>query len=432
MNPGRPQFYEDYTREPESTDIEKRLENYKLEVPAGAKSGALDLMAEIRANRKVAGKERRQYGAPMLKSVEGKKNSIRVEASLQSFAPLAFETKKSEIAQKTLIATKSAQAFIKEREYEDMMDQHALQIFMVRQGKIVEETPEYQSFKRLAGGKWVALQPFLLALSKLIKQSGAKLVYINGSALLEVLAKKARPAYPSLLACVTTEAGGSGPSFLASMRRRACIKLQSVVRMRLAMRLVRKMKVVLSRVKHIQHWWMSVKARREFLRNGKQRGDEVMKRFEERQEQFQLDWPQIKTTSRVEIHYANISGSELKKLGIERYKSRVSLQVGRVFRAMQDKVEVVLVTPGEVPEEIKMYYYKILEMADVRLGGVRVHFISVQGGDSFPEHFCTPSKILCSRSTLRAIKRVESCDVRLWRGARRTSFQARLSPRTSS
>ena len=48
------------------------------------------------------------------------------------------------------------------------MDQHALQIFMVRKGNIVEETPEYQSFKRLADTRIEKVRPHLNLLLEVI------------------------------------------------------------------------------------------------------------------------------------------------------------------------------------------------------------------------------------------------------------------------
>lgn len=365
-------------------------------------------MAQIRANRRAAKQPGR--GDPARTSTASRQKSQRADqGSALGLLPVSLESRKQELQEKTLTAAKSAQSFVKEREYEELMDQHALQIFMVRHGKIVEETPEYHSFKRLAGPRWEKVQPYLTVLLRLVRRSKEKLVRINGSLLLELIASHKKPTYPSLLPCIVAGEPG-GPNFYASTRRRAAVQLQALVRRRLAVRLVRKMKVVLAKVRHIQNWWRSRRLRREFLAGARSRAEALLSRFHARQTRFQQEWPEIKAGGRVEVHYSNISGSELKKLSVEKYRSRVALQVGRVFRVVQERAEVVFVTPSEVPEEIRRYYYKVLELAGVKLAALRLHFVHVDGEECLPQHFSTPTKILCSRETVRRIRAVFPVD----------------------
>ena len=78
---------------------------------------------------------------------------------------------------------------------------------------------------------------------------------------------------------------------------------------------------------------------------------------------------------------------------------------------MQDKVEVVYITSNEIPDEVQRYYYKIMELAGLKLGNRRVHFLSLSDYDSskrFPDHFSIASKLLYNQKTLSKIKKVES------------------------
>ena len=405
INPGLP-LYEDHSREPQSADVDRQLECLKLDAPKLREQPA-DLMAQIRANRR-APKQQPGRADPGRTSMAGRQQSQRVEpVSLQGLVPVSVDLRRQELQEKTLTAAKSAQTFVKEREYEELMDQHALQIFMVRHGKIVEESPEYHSFKRLAGPRWEKAQPYLAALLRLVRRSQEKLVRINGSLLLELIASHKKPTYPALLPCVVTGEPG-GPSFFAKARSRAAVRLQALARRRLAVRLVRKMKVVLAKVRHLQGWWRAHRLRRAFLAGARGRAEALLGRFEARQARFQEAWAGVKAGGRVEVHYANISGSELKKLCVEKYRSRVALQVGRVFRVVQERAEVVFVTPSEVPEEIRRYYYKVLELAGVPLAALRLHFVHVQGRERLPEHFSVPTQILCSRETVRRIRAVRT------------------------
>ena len=51
---------------------------------------------------------------------------------------------------------------VDERGYDKIMDQHALHVFMIRKGKIIQETPEFVSFKRVIGKDLHRIVPFLL------------------------------------------------------------------------------------------------------------------------------------------------------------------------------------------------------------------------------------------------------------------------------
>lgn len=53
-----------------------------------------------------------------------------------------------------------------ERGYDKIMDEHALHIFLIRYGKVIEETPEFVSFKRVCERDWHNLAPLLKILEK--------------------------------------------------------------------------------------------------------------------------------------------------------------------------------------------------------------------------------------------------------------------------
>lgn len=52
------------------------------------------------------------------------------------------------------------------RGYDKVMDEHALHVFMIRKGKIIQETPEFLSFKRVIGKDLHRIVPFLLTLEQ--------------------------------------------------------------------------------------------------------------------------------------------------------------------------------------------------------------------------------------------------------------------------
>ena len=343
-------------------------------------------------------------------STAGRDKPLRLEALLvndlaqkqaEDHAALIVQTKVRE-------ATASAKQALQAREYEDVMDQHALQIFLVRHGKVIEESPEFQSFKRLAGKKWQKLTPFLKLLLRCVSKLGLKLVRINGSDLLKVALLHSKPSVPLVVSCLLAadDDGVTGENFLADLRRFSAVKIQAAVRRRQAMKLARRLRILQRKIRIIQQWCRAMLAKIRFKKGKQDRDLKIWEEFESLQEDLKENWADIKQVSRVEIHYAGFGGSELWKIGLDQVGGRMGSQIGRIFRAMQEKVEIIYISPKEIPDEVKKYYFKIMELAGLKLGQRRVHFVSLDPFKEFPSHFSMASRILYCRTTLRTIKRV--------------------------
>lgn len=317
------------------------------------------------------------------------------------------------ITSKLRDATLSAKNTLKDREYEDMMDEHALQIFMVRNGKIIEETPEYQSFKRIAGKRWEKMIPFLKLLLKCIGDLNIKLVKINGSDLLKAALMHSRATVHHVMSCLISmdDDTNAGQNYLAALKSLSATKIQAMVRMRQAMKLTRRLRILSRKIRIIQNWIRSWLARRRFIQGKAIRDRYTWDKFEELQTRLKEEWQDIKQVNRVEIHYTGMCGSELWKLGIDHIDGRSGSQIGRVFRAMQDRVEVIYISPTEIPEEVKKYYYKMMELSGLKLGMRRVHFLNLDVFEGFPEHFSMPAKLLYSRQIIRNIRRVNYINI---------------------
>ena len=79
------------------------------------------------------------------------------------------------------------------RSYEDIMDKHALHIFYVRNGKIMHESPEFESFKRVYSHRMEELQVWLDMLEKVCTKLDVKLLKVNGGKLLKYVMKQVTP-----------------------------------------------------------------------------------------------------------------------------------------------------------------------------------------------------------------------------------------------
>jgi hypothetical protein len=326
---------------------------------------------------------------------------------LQKDLEFTFPSALSKNDQNSKTVTKNKLQLV-DRGYEELMDQHALQIFMIRNGMVIEETPEYQSFKRITARHAAEIAPWLALIQQYVSKMQIKLIRVNGSELMKLISQGIRPNIPSALSCLMSADDDTlvGQNYLSQLRKEAAIKIQSQFRMRQAKIKARRMRISRRMLVKIQRWMKSILTRKRFKRNKADRDNKCFEKFEERQQVFKENWPEIKTLSRVEVHYGGFGGEELWRLSIEKLGQRTDNQIGRIFRAMQEKVEIIYITNIEIPEEVKRYYYKVMELAGLKLGQKRVHFLPIIGADTFPAHFSTAAKILYSPKTLRSIKRI--------------------------
>lgn len=81
------------------------------------------------------------------------------------------------------------------------------------------------------------------------------------------------------------------------------------------------------------------------------------------------------------------------------------MQITRIFCLRDPLVEIVYMSPYELSSEIVNYYYKILELGDVHDFRSRLHFVSPERANDFPNHFSLSRILLYSP---KAIKRLKS------------------------
>jgi hypothetical protein len=418
-------------RLPQSADVEDKLEHFRVENMFKKAEEQKTLMAAIREHRQTRVKPppksvvteqalRKTYSSQNKRTfndrfdvAEGEPNlHIQTSSSNQRDTQSAkdAESRANLIEGKLNAATTSATKLLKERKYEEMMDQHALQIFMLRNGRLVSETPEFQSFKRLA--KMEKVRPFLELLQDFASKLGIKTLWVNGSKLLLFAAKNYKPTVPLVLQCLqqSSEPSPNDKNFYAQIANLSAVKIQAQVRRIQAEKLARKMRIVLRKVRIIQEWYRAMRCKIEYKESRVERENAAYTEFEMRQHEFKSRWEDIRQSYRVEIHYNNYSGNELRRLTLQKIQGRLGSQIGRVFRTIDEKVEIVYVTCHQIPEEVKRYYYKVMELAGIRLPTKRVHFIHVDQFQPLPDHFSIPARIMYSKYTIRDIRKV-SCQL---------------------
>lgn len=68
----------------------------------------------------------------------------------------------------------------KDRSYNELMDIYSLHEFIIRKGKVLDQTPEFISFKRTYIHKWGSISYIIHLLEKLLTTYNIDMAYIEG------------------------------------------------------------------------------------------------------------------------------------------------------------------------------------------------------------------------------------------------------------
>jgi IQ domain-containing protein H len=72
------------------------------------------------------------------------------------------------------------------RSYNELMDVFSLHQFIIRKGKVLDQTPEFQSFKRTYIGQWGSVSYIIHLLEKFLSTYSIDMAYIDGKALVQL------------------------------------------------------------------------------------------------------------------------------------------------------------------------------------------------------------------------------------------------------
>ena len=72
------------------------------------------------------------------------------------------------------------------RGYNELMDEYSLHQLMFRKAKLIDQTPEFVSFRRTYIDKWGPISFILMNFENLFKQHDVQLAYVDGRKLVEL------------------------------------------------------------------------------------------------------------------------------------------------------------------------------------------------------------------------------------------------------
>lgn len=245
---------------------------------------------------------------------------------------------------------------IVERGADKLMDEHAAHILLIRKGKVIEETPEFISFKRVIDKDWNKITPFLKTLENFATILEYKIIKVDGNVLYK-LSFKAKVSLTEILnAFVKPDdffmTGFNVVSLMEELREKAALRIQTFIRMILAKQTVKKIKILIKKTKMIQNRVRIFLFQKECKWTIIQQNNARKKVFDALQEELKDNWNTIKNKRRLEIHYNNLPGEEIKKLSMSNYEQKLNQQIGRIYRVLDPNVDVVIVSAKELPIEV--------------------------------------------------------------------------------
>ncbi|KAL4463088.1 hypothetical protein ABPG74_007089 [Tetrahymena malaccensis] len=345
-----------------------------------------------------------------LKTVNVQSNSLGLNVNSQFMLEGTGQQKSKEILDSTPNEELNLVS-LDPKTYPEVLDQYSLHHFIIRKGRTLEETPEFQSYKRTYIKEWIFIITIIRSLEKLMKDYDISIATVDGKALAQFATLKKQPDIADLILCCVNKEEilkvikvpkllYKGPDGL----NKAAIRIQSVWKGYICLKQYERLKVMIEKVKLIQRYirlFQNKKRTQNIIRN---KGQDDIDYVKVLQMKLMQDWPVLKLKSRVEIHINTFSYDELKRLSMEKVSQRQNMQITRIFALKDPNLELIYISPYELPSEVVNYYYKILELGDISDYRSRLHFISPEKAYDFPSHYSTSRLLLYSPKALKRIK----------------------------
>ncbi len=296
--------------------------------------------------------------------------------------------------------------------YPEVLDAYSLHQFIIRKGRTLEETPEFQSYKRICGGIWLQISSIIKSLEKLMSSYDIPLAYIDGKKLakLAIVPRKTHDINELMDIIVNSEEINKVLKIPSRMfmgingKNIAVLKIQSFWRMWACKRDYRRIRVLIEKARIIQRSFRLFLQYKQTKFLIKQRNQQEIDLYFSLAGDFKANWPQIKLNKRIEIHINSFSFQETRRLTMEKFLQRQNNQMTRIFNIRDPLVEIIYISPFDLPAEIINYYHKVMSLGDLNDYKDRIHFIWPENHINFPSHFSTARLLLYSPKAIKRIK----------------------------
>lgn len=262
---------------------------------------------------------------------------------------------------------------VEARGYNELMDEYSLHQLMFRKGKLIDQTPEFISFRRTYIDKWGPVSFILMNFEKLFADHDVQLAYVDGRQLVELARENLdKPTKEEMFDCINNKdevgklvkiptrmfKGPEGPILAATV-------IQKNFRMYKAREAYKHLRFLMKKATIIQRRFRLYLFQKQTKDRVEELTNESLFVWKEMMDEFKQKWPSIKNRRRVEVHISSISIEELKRISMAKFLQRENAQLSRIFSLKDPNVEVIYVTPFQMTSDVLGYYMKILEIGEV-------------------------------------------------------------------
>ena len=299
------------------------------------------------------------------------------------------------------------------REFDELMDTFSLHHFIIRNGLVLDSTPEYASYQRKYASSWGALQQLIDQLSSLMARYSVPLAYVDGQklaslaldplavhderALLECLVNKDQVG-----ACMSVP-GQRYRAGAAGAETAAATELQSVMRGKLARQLASEMRRQEIAADSLTRRAKVYVAMHETERRLGDKAAADAAAWERLVSEFRDDWPRIRGKPRVIIHLASISGTQAQRASMPNLDVRQNCQLPRLCDVKEPGVDVLYVAPFPLNDDVTHYFGKVLEIGGVPEPAKRYKIVVPENHARLPSSLSLTSMLLYSPKALKKI-----------------------------
>eukprot|EP01065_Artemidia_motanka_P012338 TRINITY_DN16790_c0_g1_i1.p1 TRINITY_DN16790_c0_g1~~TRINITY_DN16790_c0_g1_i1.p1 ORF type:complete len:948 (+),score=284.41 TRINITY_DN16790_c0_g1_i1:65-2908(+) len=298
------------------------------------------------------------------------------------------------------------------RTYAELLDLYSLHEFVIRKGKTLTSTPEFESYQRSYSVLWGAIGSLIRLLEQLLGDFGIPLAYIDGKKLAKLAEiDMGTPSTEQLMACIANRDEVAplmevpGRRFQQGEKgfRAAAVKIQSVARMWLQKLRYADLKASnLAAVRIQRHWQIHQNHMhtRTVLASTAQREEQ---RWRQLMDRFVRDWGTIRQGPRLVVHLSSLSYTAKQCGTIPFFDCFQNSQLARLLDLADPDVEVVYISPFPIEQEALQYYTKILQMNGVQNVEGRLQVMVPENRSRLPSGLSLTKSVLFSQ---RHIKRL--------------------------
>lgn len=198
------------------------------------------------------------------------------------------------------------------------------------------------------------------------------------------------------------------PSMVLSkdqIRNNATTKIQSQYRGLRARRRVSDLRFKHDTATRLQVAWRSAMARAATKFKVAQVREADKKRHTELMYQLGQDWFHTRQQRRVEIHICSASITSHRRESMISFKALQAAQLGRTFRLLDKRIDVIFIAPRPLHEDILDYYTKIMQYRGIKNPAGRFQVVTpeIKG---LTENMSLTQALLCSPRALRRLKKL--------------------------